>query len=174
MNIPRISVLISTFNRAPLLDNVLQSFCMQTLPAEQFELVIVDDGSSDDTEEVVCRYVEKLSIRYVYQENTGLAAGKNHAVQLSSAPIILFMDDDDIADKLLLEEHLSTHAENPAENIAVLGFTDLQEDIASSPLMHFVTQVGYYLFCYPKLRHGSVLTTLTFGEDVHPAKRIFF
>ena len=78
-------------------------------------------------------------------------------MQLAKGPIIHFMDDDDIAAPRLLEEHLETHSKYPDENVAVLGFTDLREDIAFLPLMHFVTEVGNYLFGYSKLKHGQTL-----------------
>jgi len=153
----KISALFSTYNRADLLDKALASLLTQTLPRDQFEVIVINDGSIDNTHEVCSRYAGHLDLRYAFQENSGLAEGKNHALRLAQAPIVVFMDDDDVADNRLLEEHLCTHEKNPASNIAVLGFTDLHPDIASLPIMHFVTQVGCYLFSYPRLVDGELL-----------------
>lgn len=173
MNTPLISAIFSTYNRASFLRHALQSLVTQSLPKSQFEAIVVDDGSTDQTRQVVADFETLLPIRYAYQTHGGLAQGKNNAIQLAKAPIILFMDDDDIADPNLLAEHLKTHHEYPDQNIAVLGFTNLREDISASPLMHFVTQVGFYLFSYPKIKHGDVLDYTYFWGGRSSCKKDF-
>ena len=157
MNEPCISVLIPTYQRASLLREALSSLTVQSLPCNEFEVIVADDGSTDGTCEVVSSFDTRLCIHYAYQENSGIASAKNRAVELASAPILLFMDDDDLADANLLEEHLQSHREQPEENIAILGLTFLGGEAVSSPLMHFVTEVGFYLYSYPKLHHGQIL-----------------
>ncbi len=157
MSGPRISVLIPTFERAILLREALCSLASQSLPRDQFEVIVVDDGSTDNTREVALYFDSELSIHYTYQANSGIASAKNHAVQLARAPILLFMDDDDIAEENLLAEHLQSHQAWPAQTIAILGFTGLGGEAACSPLMRFVTEVSYSLYGYPKIRHGEVL-----------------
>lgn len=157
MNTPKISALFSTFNRAELLREALAALQCQTLAKEDFEVIIVDDGSSDRTREVVSAYESTLPLYYVYQSNQGLAEGKNHGVRLAKAPVVVFMDDDDVAAPDLLEQHLRAHLRYQDINTAVLGYTDLRSDLSKLPLMHFVTQVGCYLFSYPKLSDGEVL-----------------
>lgn len=154
---PLLSVLICTYNRAELLGELLKSLEVQTLPLRDFELVVVNDGSSDGTQAVVESFKPKLPIKYFYQKNAGLAAARNHGLFHMSAPMVLFLDDDDLASPCLLEEHVRTHAEYPEENYAVLGFTGLAEDVACKPLMHFVTKVGFYLSCYPLIKDGDIL-----------------
>jgi GT2 family glycosyltransferase len=154
---PRISALFSTFNRRDLLRAALQALEHQTLPRREFEVIVVDDGSSDDTGSLEKEFRGRLEIRWARQENLGLAEGKNHGLRLARAPIALFMDDDDVASPSLLEEHLRIHDAHPEPEVAVLGFTDLAPDVAARPLMHFVTEVGCYLFCYPRLSDGDVL-----------------
>ena len=157
MSIPKISALFSTFNRAELLRKALTALQSQTLAKEDFEVVIVDDGSSDCTREIVSSFEMTLPLRYVYQTNRGLAEGKNCGVRLANAPIVVFMDDDDIAAPDLLEQHLRVHSRYKDVNTAVLGYTDLRSDLRKLPLMHFITQVGHYLFSYPQLSDGEVL-----------------
>lgn len=154
---PHISALFSTYNRSGLLRRALLALERQTLGRECFEVIVVDDGSTDDTASLMPEFEGRLPLRWVRQENLGLAAGKNHALKLARAPIALFMDDDDVADPELLAEHLRAHKRHPDPKVAVLGYTDLAPEVASSPLMHFVTQVGFQLFGYPKLQDGAML-----------------
>src|SRR6516162_9221792 len=103
MKSPKISALFSTFNRAEFLGEALSSLTQQTLPKEDFEVVVIDDGSTDHTQEVAASFKSILPIRYAYQINSGLAEGKNHAISLARAPLVVFMDDDDVAAPNLLE-----------------------------------------------------------------------
>jgi glycosyltransferase involved in cell wall biosynthesis len=98
-----VSVVLPTYNRARLLPRAVQSVVAQTFT--EWELIIVDDGSTDDTAEAVlglgALYGER--IRYVRQENAGASAARNRGVDESTGPLIAFLDSDDIflPDKLL-------------------------------------------------------------------------
>jgi glycosyltransferase involved in cell wall biosynthesis len=153
----KITVLICTYNRADLLAEVLATLELQTLPQSLFEIVLINDGSADQTGDVVKAYEQRLPIRYFYQENAGLAAAKNYGITQTRAPIVLFMDDDDTASPRLLEEHIEAHQRYPGENFAILGHTELEASVAQQPLMHFVTEVGCYLFSYRSLIDGAIL-----------------
>jgi len=154
---PKITALVCTYNRADLLEKVLASLEQQTLPQSMFEVVLINDGSVDQTADIVKAYEQRLPMRYFHQENAGLAAAKNYGIRHATAPLVLFMDDDDEASPRLLEEHLKAHRKYPDENFAVLGYTDLESSVARQPLMHFVTEVGCYLFSYASLGDGAVL-----------------
>lgn len=149
-----ISALLSTYNRAPLLYQALDALTRQTLPPELFEVIVVDDGSTDNTREVVSSFEHALNVQYLFQEHKGLAAGKNLAIAQASAPVILFMDDDDVPDPDLLTQHLLSHRQCN-EHTAILGYTTLSAELLDDPLMHFVTEVQHYLFSYPQLSHGQ-------------------
>lgn len=171
---PLLSVVICTYNRAPLLAQVLESLCKQTLPTEEgFEVVIINDGSTDDTEAVADTYAKKLPLRYFYQRNAGLASAKNHGLFASRGDLVFFMDDDDIASGNLLEEHVKTHMKFPADHYAVLGYTALSPEISENLLMHFVTEVGGFLFSYPSLKDGDVLDYSYFWGGRSSCKRSF-
>jgi glycosyltransferase involved in cell wall biosynthesis len=169
--IPKISALFSTFNRAELLREALSSLTRQTLPKEEFEVVVVDDGSTDHTREVATAFKSILPIRYAYQINSGLAEGKNHAIRLAQAPLIVFMDDDDVASPSLLEAHLQSHRSHPDLNVGVLGFTDLLPDLAAIPLMNFVTGIGGHLYSYSRLKSGAILDYTYFWGGRSSCKR---
>src|SRR5262249_13136685 len=81
--------------------------------------------------------------------NLGLFAAKS--------PIILFFDDDDVADEDLLAEHLKIHLRYPLQNVAVLGYTGWAPSIKVNSVMRFVTDIGHYLFSYSKLVDGQRL-----------------
>ena len=166
-----LSVVICTFNRASLLDKVLGSLCTQTLPLHDFEVIIINDGSTDNTDAVAASYASRLPLRYSYQRNAGLASAKNHGLFASRGDIVLFLDDDDIAAASLLEEHVKTHMAFPAEQYAVLGYTGLGGGMSTDPLMHFVTEVGCFLFSYPSLRDGDILDYTYFWGGRSSCKR---
>lgn len=154
-SLPELTVVLTTHNRDALLSRVLDSFSSQTL--SDYELIVIDDGSLDNSAAVVSRFVPKLPLRYVYQPNAGLAAAKNHGLALAQAPIVLFVDDDDILTPSCLHEHVAAHRQNPDREIAVLGYTKLDDAIAEDPLMYFATSVGGYLFSYGRAKAHQFL-----------------
>ena len=144
---PTITAILTTQNRARLLPRVLDGLVAQSLARDRFEVVAIDDGSTDDTPSILAAYLDRLPLRIVRQASSGLAAAKNLGVFMSRAPVIVFMDDDDVADPGLLVSHLAMHLRHTEATFAVLGFTDLDPEIARLPLMRHVTGTGGQLFC---------------------------
>jgi glycosyltransferase involved in cell wall biosynthesis len=92
---PLVSVLMPTFNQAPFIQRALSSLQDQTLT--DWELVIVDDGSSDDTRARIEPYLADSRIRYLrLNENRGLGAALNVALQATGAPMVAYLPSDDI------------------------------------------------------------------------------
>ncbi|HET9530055.1 MAG TPA: glycosyltransferase [Blastocatellia bacterium] len=89
---PRVSVVIPTYNRAELLNETIKSVLNQSFKA--LEIIVVDDGSTDDTREVVSGL--NGPIKYIYQENKGRSAARNRGFKLSSGEYICFLDSDDL------------------------------------------------------------------------------
>lgn len=89
---PKVSVIIPTFNRAYCLHEAIDSVLVQTF--QDFELIVVDDGSSDNTLEVVRGYGPK--IKCIYQENKGLSSARNRGIKEASGEFVAFLDSDDI------------------------------------------------------------------------------
>ena len=118
---PLISAVLCTYNRAPLLARALGALTAQTLGLEQFEVVLVDDGSSDETAEIAAHFAPLMNLRYSRQPNSGLAAAKNHGICLSKAPIVVILDDDDVLDCRALEQHWLSHQQDPRLETAILG-----------------------------------------------------
>jgi GT2 family glycosyltransferase len=173
MNGPSLSGILCTFNRAELLSQTLESIVGQSLDQSDFELIVIDDGSSDHTRKAVESFEGRLPVRYVYQANAGLASAKNHGIYCSRAPVLLFLDDDDVCSPTLFEEHLKTHERYLDNHFAVLGYTGLDPALAQRPLLHYVTEVGCHLFSYPNLKDGAVLDYTYFWGGRSSCKRKF-
>lgn len=90
---PKVSVVIPTFNRAQIIAESLQSVINQTY--KDIEAIVVDDGSTDNTREVVGSFKDPR-ISYKYQENRGVSAARNAGIKVSSGEYIAFLDSDDI------------------------------------------------------------------------------
>jgi GT2 family glycosyltransferase/SAM-dependent methyltransferase len=168
-----ITAVICTYNRAPFLQQALGALCGQSLGKDRFEVVVVDDGSTDDTRERIAGFEGLLNLRYTYQANSGLASGKNHGLLLARAAIVAFLDDDDILDSRCLEEHYLSHQTFPELGYAVLGYTGLAWQAKQSPLMRYVTEVGCQLFSYPRIEHESILDFTYFWGGRSSCKREF-
>jgi glycosyltransferase involved in cell wall biosynthesis len=89
---PKVSIVIATYNRAEFLPATIESVLQQRF--QDFELIVVDDGSTDDTKQVLQPYLDRL--HYVCQENRGPSAARNAGVRLARAPWVAIQDSDDI------------------------------------------------------------------------------
>jgi glycosyltransferase involved in cell wall biosynthesis len=111
---PRYSVIIPTYNRAPFLKKALESVLNQTF--EDFELIIFDDGSTDGTSDLIKSYND-IRIKYIYQENTGVSRARNRALSHAMGEYIAFLDSDDWWLKRKLEEAEEAIRQNPSYKI---------------------------------------------------------
>ncbi|MGE0705110.1 MAG: glycosyltransferase family 2 protein [Vicinamibacterales bacterium] len=170
---PAISVVLATTQRARLLRGALEGLAAQTLPRSVFEVIVIDDGSTDSTRDVVASFESALTVRYAYQRPAGLSSARNHGIFSSSGDIVLFLDDDDVASPDLLEQHLRAHCLHPEPRDAVLGFTGLASEVASDPLMRFVTEVEGHLFSYGSIASREALDFRHFWGGRTSCKRVF-
>lgn len=98
---PFFSVIIPTYNRASFIEATIQSVLNQTF--QDFEVIVVDDGSTDSTEEIVARFASK-KIRYFKKRNEERGAARNFGVAKATSTYVTFLDSDDI----LYQNHLQT------------------------------------------------------------------
>ena len=90
-----LSVIIPTRNRSVLLDKTLQSISAQTFSADRFEVIIVDNGSTDETPAIANRYRGTLkNLKYFYEANPGLHVGRHCGLRESQGSILTYADDD--------------------------------------------------------------------------------
>jgi glycosyltransferase involved in cell wall biosynthesis len=168
-----LSVIIPTRNRAALLRESLGSLVRQTIARTDFEVIVIDDGSTDRTAGACAEFAAQLDLKYWRITPSGIAAAKNLGIFTASRPILLFFDDDDLADRELCREHLEAHARHPKISTAILGYTDWAPSLKVTPLMHFLTEVGQFLFSYPSMRDGQTLDWTAFWGGRTSCKRDF-
>lgn len=121
---PRVSVIIPTYNQAGYLAAAVQSVLGQTFG--DFELIVVNDGSTDNTKEEAFRFSDPR-VRYIYQENRGLSAARNTGIQASTGEYIALLDSDDIWLPQKLELQIGLLASHP-EVALVYSDADLFDD----------------------------------------------
>lgn len=109
----KISVQICTHNRKDLLHRSLDALFRTDFPASDYELVLVDDGGTDGTGEMVKAMDAPCRVKYLYQPKSGLAAGRNLGIRNAEGEVILFIDDDILSDRDLLKEHWQSHQQFP-------------------------------------------------------------
>jgi validoxylamine A glucosyltransferase len=120
---PKISIIVTTYNRSGLLWQVLDSLRRQSLPADEFEVIVSDDGSSDDTRNVVESFEGGWTLKYHYQEDLGFRAAeaRNAGARLATAPILAFLDSGTLAGPDFAHAHLMSHAGSGRTRRAVIG-----------------------------------------------------
>lgn len=117
-----ITVFTPTFNRAHLLPRLYESLCNQS--SKDFVWLIIDDGSSDGTEELVKEWMNqnKIEIQYHWKKNGGMHTGHNLAYRLIQTELNMCIDSDDLVPEKAIEKILAFWAANKAENYAgILG-----------------------------------------------------
>ncbi|MEH1123260.1 glycosyltransferase family 2 protein [Micromonospora sp. CPCC 206061] len=126
---PAVSIVIPTYNACDELRHTLRALVRQTLRPDSYEVLVVDDGSSDPTHEVVTEFRDRLRLAYtrLERDEAGVATNgycvsrvRNAGARLARAPLLLFLDTGVIAGRDLVAEHLAAHAREPGG--AVLGY----------------------------------------------------
>jgi glycosyltransferase involved in cell wall biosynthesis len=120
---PRCSVLIPTYNRAELLRGTLDSLVRQDLPRAEFEVLVIDDGSSDATAELAASYSDRLELRYFFQPDEGwrVAQARNVGIAHAAGAVCVMVDSGVVLHSGCLRAHLDSHrqADGP---VAVIGY----------------------------------------------------
>jgi glycosyltransferase involved in cell wall biosynthesis len=158
----KLSVVIPTHNRAGILKT-----CLEKIIAQQgvdFEVIIVDDGSTDKTEEIIKQFINPVGaidqsrlqgtgIRYIKQSASHQAIARNRGVKEAIGDIIVFIGDDIFVEPDFLMKHHDRHTEYPDENVVVLGYTTWDPSIEINAYMRFLESSGWqfgYRFLHPK------------------------
>ena len=108
-NSERVSVIIPTYNRASYIRDAIESVLVQTYPV--FEIIVVDDGSTDNTREIVCQYGDPVI--YICQKNGGPGSARNKGLQNARGDFIAFLDSDDIWTPQKVEIQIDFFRKNP-------------------------------------------------------------
>ena len=135
---PEISVIIPTYNRAELVTHCLAALSRQKEPS-QFEVIVVDDGSTDETPELLASLAAPYELRVERQANRGQAAARNVGAAAARTPYCLFVDDDVTFDEHFVSAHVRAH--RVRERLAALGPLRLRHAASANPLARHVVAV---------------------------------
>lgn len=116
-----ISFIICTYNRAHYLQETLQSLVDNKADQRRFELLVIDNNSSDDTPSITEEYIEEFSahnIRYIKEYKQGLSHARNRGIKEADNPIVIFLDDDILTDNDFISNWLNFFDEHPSARCA--------------------------------------------------------
>jgi glycosyltransferase involved in cell wall biosynthesis len=130
-----ITVVVPAYNAAGVLGKCLQHLAEQDYPKDRYEVVVVDDGSTDATPEVVTEARRRLALqlRYVRQANAGRAAARNAGARVARSPVLLFLDADVWASPQLLSAHARHYVDG--QRVGVQGPSFTHPDSRRNPFM---------------------------------------
>jgi glycosyltransferase involved in cell wall biosynthesis len=147
------SVVIPTYNRLDMLLRVLDSLERQ-VDAPPFETIVINDGSSDDTERVVS---QRDGIVFRTQPNGGPGRARNHGVSLAKGKFVIFIGDDTVPEARFLAEHARVHVDsNDGPLVACLGYTGWPRGERVTAFMDYINDYGLQ-FGYKLIQHGDVV-----------------
>ncbi|MFM2136307.1 MAG: hypothetical protein RL021_1707 [Bacteroidota bacterium] len=186
----RLSLIIPVYNRPSEVDELLDSLCRQTV--KDFEVVIVEDGSSVKCEEVVERFSSLLDLKYFYKPNSGPGQSRNYGAERASGNYVVFLDSDCVIPPAYVEVVQSRLKRDFVDafggpDMADKGFSDLQKAINHSMTSFLTTggirgggekldkfyprsfNMGFSKDVFEKTKGFSVMR---FGEDIDMSIRI--
>jgi len=154
----KFSVLIPTYNRRDLLYRTLSAVFAQEFPADDFEVIVVVDGSDDGTVAMLQSLRPRCGFRFLYQPNRGLPAARNVALNEAQGELVLILDDDILCAPSLLRKHTEQHSH--AKDLLVFGPVPLHPDSPPSLVSeqwtmyckHFLDRLKRENGCGPPLK----------------------
>ncbi|MBN2306783.1 glycosyltransferase family 2 protein [Candidatus Peregrinibacteria bacterium] len=144
----KLSVIIPTHNRAEILE-----ICLNKITRQQgvdFEVIVVDDGSEDETAKVVASFENVI---YIRQKASHQGIARNKGAKKATGDILLFIGDDIFTEPGFLMQHMNVHTKNPSEEVVVLGYTTWDPMLDINPYMKFLESSGWQ-FAYHLLKPG--------------------
>lgn len=149
---PFLSIIIPTYNRADKLEKCLRALRAQSLASESFEVLVVDDGSTDSTPQLLKKWAGKWkNLKYLHQKNAGQGNARNKALKEARGQVVLFIGDDIYPQEGFLAKHVEFHQEHPEKEYACLGLTEWDPTQEITPFMEWLTHGGPQ-FAYHKLQ----------------------
>lgn len=157
-----ISIIIPTYNRAPILQKCLSALKNQSYPQSKYEIIVVDDGSTDKTAQVVKSAFtgSKIHHQYYKQKNQGQGIARNLGINKAQGKILFFIGDDMITDPKFIEKHMALHKKFTQKNIGVIGYIDWHPELKINPFMKWLTngssifgRFGGHQFAFEKLKN---------------------
>jgi len=139
------SVVIPTFNRAEILAMTLQSLSRQEAPPS-FEVIVVDDGSADETPALVSGLQDgyPVPLHYLFQPNRKQGAARNLGTWSASGALLLFLGDDIVPTARFLAEHAECHARHGSDpQVVVIGYTTWPDSFQKTRFLDYIGEHGW-------------------------------
>lgn len=162
---PRVSVIIPTYNRAGMVGEAIDSVLSQSF--DDFELMVIDDGSTDGTEEIISAYLPRIT--YLYQSHRGVSAARNRGIAAARGTYICFLDSDDLWLKEKLSFQMRFMASHPESLICYTDEIWIRKGIRVNPMKKHRKYSGMiFEQCLPLciVSPSSVLIARTLLEKV--------
>jgi glycosyltransferase involved in cell wall biosynthesis len=156
-DLPKVSVILPTYNRAHLIGRAIESVLNQTY--RDFELLIIDDGSIDDTEKVVKSFTDKRISFIKHERNKGAAAARNTGIHLARGEFIAFQDSDDEWLPEKLERQINKFGEVSADvGVVYCGYVAVSQQTNREIFRSIPMERGKI---YPRILQGCITGTFT-------------
>ena len=149
-----VSIIVPTYNQKDLLTECIRALKGQDFPAEKYENIIIDDGSTDGTEELLKGMAQKVNLRYFSQENSGPASARNFGISKAEGTIIAFTDTDCVPGKDWLKSALPYFDDKKVAGVE--GKTIVKNPEGNTPFSHYAENRNGngYLTCNIFYRKG--------------------
>lgn len=143
MAVPKISVVIPTLNRADVLAQTIERIESQTIPSDSYEVIVVDNASTDATRNVLeAKRQKHPNLNFIFQSKPGVAGARNAGVRKASGEIVLFIDDDIFAETDLVERHVEIHSQ--CRNSSAIGTVLTPWDDCVDPFLRYLQHKRIY------------------------------
>lgn len=174
MSLPKISVIIPTYNREITIERSIKSVLNQTY--QNWELIIIDDGSTDNTKNIINPYLNSKRIKYFYKKNGGVATARNLGIKKSNGDYIAFLDSDDECLPKRLEIQLN-EMKNLDSDFSICNSYDILENkkiITRNYSASFKFDINYFLKI--RIPHSTsffminrdILKKISFDQSLSP------
>lgn len=171
---PKVSVIIATYNRAVHLSETLSTLLKQNY--QDFEILVVDDGSTDSTKEIMESYLKKYphKAKYLYQKNSGPSVARNKGIKEAKGDIVIFLDDDAIAAPNFVKKHLEAYRDNHIlgargkilkKNTSIYNYFQSHYDLGEDILPSLISTEGNCSFRRPVLLEVKGFKVGKFGRE---------
>ncbi len=169
---PSASIVIPTHDRAATLDRVLAALERELgRVGAEVEVVVVDDGSTDATRDLLARWRRRLPLACLHQANAGPARARNRGVAVASGEVVLFLGDDTVPWPGWLATHLEEQRVHRGEALAVLGYTSFPA-ASETPFQRWINEFGAQFGYLLLTRSDSLPFNFFYTSNVSLPRRV--